>query len=143
MGQQPGVGRFAMDTSIVHQVFVAFVLAGMTAGAVATLSSMMAAFLSFAIPALLPVTVRFLAQGGALSTAMGWMVALYMILMVFIAWKLHETILMSLHLRLENREMIASLTAGKAPMENLNTELTAEVAEPTRSAESLRQRQEQ
>jgi len=131
------------DNSIVHQVFVAFVLGGMTAGAVATLSSMMAAFLSFAIPALLPVTVRFLAQGGALSTAMGWMVALYMILIVFIAWKLHETILMSLHLRLENREMIASLTAGKAQMEKLNTELTAEVAERTRSAEALRQSQEQ
>jgi hypothetical protein len=121
------------DASAPHQVFLAFVLAGMTAGAVAASSAMMAGFLLFAVPALIPLTIRFLAQGDDLHLAMGGMTALYFILLVFIARTMHLTIITSLNLRYENRDLVAYLAAAKGRAEKLNDELTFEINERKRA----------
>jgi len=53
--------------SFLHQVFTSFVIAGMIAGSVATLSPLLIAFLLFAVPAMVPITVQFLLRGGAFA----------------------------------------------------------------------------
>ncbi|MEW6543393.1 MAG: PAS domain S-box protein [Nitrospirota bacterium] len=98
------------EHSIAHQVFLSFVLAGMTAGAVTTLSPVREAFLSFAIPTLVPLALRFLAQGDPLGYAMGGMVALFTVIMAFVARKMHDTLATSLTLRFANEGLIADLT---------------------------------
>ncbi|HJY84620.1 MAG TPA: hypothetical protein VKK81_26495, partial [Candidatus Binatia bacterium] len=57
--------------SLIHQVFLVFVLGGMAAGAVAVLSPVMTAFLAVFIPTLLPLTVQLFLQGDEIHGAMG------------------------------------------------------------------------
>ena len=71
--------------SVVHQAFIAFVLGGMVAGAVGVFSAIMPVFLSFSIPALTPVTIRFMLIGDEIHIAMGTMTALFGILTYFTA----------------------------------------------------------
>jgi signal transduction histidine kinase/CheY-like chemotaxis protein len=136
-----GVWLFPV-ASITHQVFLAFVLGGMIAGAVGLLSAHMRVFLSFACPVAVPIIVRLLAQGDTLSRTMGGMAALFSTVFIFTAWKLHCTILTSLHLRFNNNELIGAVTAEKARVEHLNTELTAEITERQRAEAALRTAQE-
>jgi PAS domain S-box-containing protein len=66
--------------SLVHQVFIAFTLAGMTAGAVGVFSPIMPVFLAFIIPALAPIIVRFVIIFDTLHLAMAAMTTLFAIL---------------------------------------------------------------
>lgn len=128
------VGIFLFPAgSLPHQLFIAFVLAGMTAGAVAACSAMMVGVLLFAVPVLIPLAIQFLAQGDDLHLAMGGMTVLYAILMVFIARTMHQTIITSLNLRFENRDLVAYLAAAKGQAEKLNEELTFEINERKRT----------
>jgi signal transduction histidine kinase/ActR/RegA family two-component response regulator len=136
-----GVWLFPV-ASITHQVFLAFVVGGMIAGAVGLLSARMRVFLSFVCPAAVPIIVRLLAQGDTLSRTMGGMAALFSTVFIFTAWKLHCTILTSLHLRFNNNELVGAVTAEKARVEHLNTELTAEITERQRAEAALRTAQE-
>lgn len=127
------VGVFLFPAaSLPHQLFLAFVLAGMTAGSVAACSAMMVGFLLFAVPVLIPFTLQFLAQGDDLHLAMGGMIALYGILLVLIARTMNRTIITSLNLRFENRDLISYLGAAKGHAERLNDELTFEITERKR-----------
>jgi signal transduction histidine kinase len=136
-----GVWLFPV-ASLTHQVFLAFVLGGMIAGAVGLLSARLGVFLSFACPAAVPIIVHLLAQGDTPSRTMGGMATLFTLVIVFTAWKLHCTIRTSLHLRFDNVDLVAAVTAEKARVEHLNTELTAEITERQRAEAALRTAQE-
>ena len=127
-----GIFLFA-EASLPHQLFIAFVLAGMTAGSVAACSSMLAGFLLFVVPALLPLAIRFLAQGNDLHLAMGAMTVIYTILLMLLARSQNETILTSLNLRFENRDLVAYLANAKGQAEALNEELAFEINERKRT----------
>jgi hypothetical protein len=120
--------------SLPHQVFLSLVLAGMTAGAVAACSAAIVGFLLFALPALLPFAAQcFFAHDSDFHLVMGAMTALYLVLMVFLARTMHETILTSLNLRYENRDLVAYLGAAKGHADRLNDELTFEINERKRA----------
>lgn len=95
--------------SVVHQVFIAFVLGGMVAGAAASLSALKRAFFAYSLPALLPITVRFFVMGGDIHVAMGAMALLFGLLMVSTALRIHGTMVSSFALRFENRDLIEKL----------------------------------
>jgi signal transduction histidine kinase/CheY-like chemotaxis protein len=121
-----------------HQVFLAFILGGMIAGAVGLLAARMGVFLSFACPAAVPIIVHLLLQGDTLSRTMGGMAALYTLVIICTALRLHCIIRTSLHLRFNNADLVAAVTAEKARVEHLNTELTAEITERQRAEAALR-----
>ncbi|HEY7492641.1 MAG TPA: ATP-binding protein, partial [Candidatus Tectomicrobia bacterium] len=132
-----GVWLFPV-ASIAHKVFLAFILGGMIAGAVGLLSARMSVFLSFVCPAAMPIIVHLLVQGDTLSRSMGGMAALYTIVIIFTALKLHCVIRTSLHLRFDNTDLVATVTAEKARVEHLNMELNAEITERQRAEAALR-----
>ncbi len=132
-----GVWLFPVSSSP-HQVFLAFVLGGMIAGAVGLLSARMSVFLSFVCPAAVPIIVHLLVQGDTLSRTMAGMAALYTVVVIFTALRLHCTIRTSLHLRFDNADLVAAVTAEKARVEHLNTELIAEITERQRAEAALR-----
>jgi signal transduction histidine kinase/ActR/RegA family two-component response regulator len=132
-----GVWLFPAASST-HQVFLAFVLGGMIAGAVGLLSARMSVFLSFVCPAAAPIIVHFLAQGNTPSTTMGGMATLFTLVIIFTAWKLNCIIHTSLHLRFDNADLVATVTTEKAQIECLNMELTAEITERQRAEAALR-----
>ncbi len=121
------------EASVPHQALVAFVLAGMTAGAVAACSAMIVGFLLFAVPALVPLIIQLLSQGDDLHLAMGGMGAVYLIVLVFIARTLHVTIVSALDLRFENRDLVAYLSAAKTQVEKVNEDLGYEITERKRA----------
>ena len=100
-----------------HQVFLAFVLGGMAAGAVGLLSSVRTAFLAFFIPTVLPIIVRFLVHGGTVPVAMGFLGLLFAGALLAIARNFHASIVESLNLRFENYELIQSLSVAKEQAE--------------------------
>lgn len=66
--------------SIGHQALIAFVLAGMVAGAVGVFSPILSVFLSFSIPTLTPICIRFILAGDEIHMAMAVMTLLFGVL---------------------------------------------------------------
>ena len=85
-----GIFLFPKD-SPTHQSLMIFVLCGMVAGAAGTFSSIIAAFLAFMLPTLIPLFIRFLIIGGPIYHAMGAMTLLYMGLTLIIAQRINVT----------------------------------------------------
>lgn len=75
---------FAVD-SLPHQVFLAFVIGGMTAGAVTTLSAKLPAAYGFILLATLPLVYRFTQASHEFAAAMSMMVMLFTLLMMLTA----------------------------------------------------------
>jgi signal transduction histidine kinase len=113
--------------SIAHQVFIAFVLGGMAAGATSTYSSIKWGFAAFSVPALVPLGVHFLLINDVFHRAM----ALMTLLFLFLLWKIsrhhYGLTRTSLLLRFENREMIETLKRAKDDVEQLNQRLMEEI----------------
>jgi len=137
-----GIFLFA-PASLANQIFIAFVLAGMVAGAVGTYSALEKAFLAFGIPALAPLIIKFFSLGGEIHLAMGLMTLLFATLMIVTSRRSHKTILTSLKLLSENRNLIEYLTESKERAEALNIKLEAEVAKKKKAETELKRHQEQ
>ena len=106
--------------SLAHQSFIAFVIGGMVAGAVGVFSVMLVAFLSFSVPALLPLTVKFYLVNDPIHLAMGFMLSLFWIIMLLTAKRLNRDLLKSFLLKYENSDLISDLEA------EVKTRITAE-----------------
>ena len=125
--------------SIAHQSFLVMTLAGVTAGAVSALSARLTAFLSFALPTVLPLAYQLIAHGDGLHHAMSAMVALFLCLMAWTTRSLHHSIALSLTLRLENSSLVAYLTDEKTRVEKLNETLSLRITERRQAQEALTQ----
>ncbi len=130
------------EESLPHQIFLAFVLGGMMAGAAATYSVLYGAFLAFSVPALTPIIVRFFALGDDIHIAMGSMMVLFGAMMFVTARRIHTTTVASLRLRFENRDLVGYLSDAKERAENLNESLRSEIIERTRAEEQLARHRE-
>jgi len=60
-----------------YQVFLAFVLGGISAGAVAAYAGWLPSYYAFVVPAILPVSFSFIVQGTELGYFMGSMLVLF------------------------------------------------------------------
>lgn len=115
------------ENSIAHQVFLVFALGGMAAGAVAAFSTVMTAFLAFTIPALLPAIVSFFLHGGDIGGAMGFMLTVFLVLIIATARRVHKNIIDLIELRFEKTEILASLKSAKEKAETKSEELECEI----------------
>jgi signal transduction histidine kinase/CheY-like chemotaxis protein len=119
------------------ELILIFVIAGMGAGAAGTLAWYLPAFYLFAIPAILPLAVRILAQGGALHVAMGLLTVLYAVALSFVATHTNRAVADAFRLRFQNERLFARLSRARAALEESNRTLERRVAE--RSAALKRQ----
>jgi PAS domain-containing protein len=124
--------------SMPHQIFLAFVLGGMVAGATGLYSLDLKSFAIYTVASLTPVTMQLFSGGTLLHLAMGGMVILFAVLMGWIALQNHRSIMTSLRLSVENVGLVASLTAEKDRAERLNLDLTEEIRERERAEQELR-----
>lgn len=69
-------------SSYPHQVVLAFVLGGMVAGAVPLLSSVRHAYACFAIPVVLPISLRMMGTGDRIHFVMGLMMLIFGVAML-------------------------------------------------------------
>jgi len=139
-----------------YNVFVAFSLGGITAGAANSLAPLPHAMQLFTVLQLTPIVARFLAAGNEIHVAMAIMISFYGAAYLVISAQTRRTLLTSLRLRRENITEIAErkhvekeLRRHKDELEELvrerteqlqltNEELSAEIAERRAAEERLR-----
>jgi signal transduction histidine kinase len=108
-------GIWLLPLSVPHQTFIAFVLGGMVAGAAGTFSARMDAFVAYAIPTLMPISIHFLLFGDELRVAMGLMMLLFLVLLTWTAYRVNGLIARTLDLdgEIENVRAFAFGEAGE------------------------------
>jgi predicted signal transduction protein with EAL and GGDEF domain len=96
-----GLGGYFLFTeqSLVHQVFLVFVIAGICAGAITTLSAILSAACGFVVLAIVPVIIRFNLIDNDISLQMTIMAILFMVMILVSAQRLNQTIRESLKVR--------------------------------------------
>lgn len=109
---------------IAHQIFVAFVLAGMTAAGLSVLASRLEAVVIFMLPTLLPLSVQFFLQDGELYTTMGMMTLLFLGGMCIAGHNMYRSILNSLSARFDNQALVAEIAHRRQVEETLFQEKT-------------------
>jgi hypothetical protein len=118
--------------STAHQVFIAFVLGGMVAGAVGVFSPIFYFFLTYSIPVLVPITIRFFTMGDEIHRAMGVMTALYAVLISITAKRVNSST--TEHVLL--KEKFAGRTAE---LDYANRTLTQEIEEHKQTESELQE----
>jgi len=125
--------------SLAHEVFLAFLLGGMVAGATGTYSVMLRGFLLYTLPIIAPITVQLLRQGTEIEVAIGGLLVIFYAIMVNTAYYVHKTTIQSLRLRFENSELVADLMVSKSKSEQAIETLQHEVSERRNAEKALRE----
>jgi diguanylate cyclase (GGDEF)-like protein/PAS domain S-box-containing protein len=91
-----------------HEMFLVYMLAGLSAGGVVSFSTDLICAIGFSIFVLLPISIRLFIVGDSLSQAMGLAGILYLCFMVVTLRKIHRNVIenISLHFEAENREKL-------------------------------------
>jgi PAS domain S-box-containing protein len=92
------------ENSMPHQLFLVFIVGGMCAGAVTSLSPIRSMALSFLVLALTPLIVHLFLVGSDIYIAMGLMVLVFLILISFNAIAGYRSTEQNIVLRLESAE---------------------------------------
>jgi diguanylate cyclase (GGDEF)-like protein len=91
------------QNDIAHQAFLAFVIAGMCAGAVTTLSAILSSSFAFVVLAVTPLLSRWLLIDTTISAAMAVMTVLFTVMMLFTAKRMNYVVKESLRIRYANK----------------------------------------
>ena len=101
------------------QVFLAFVLGGLAAGAVVAYAFWLPAFYAFVAPSLLPLVIRFGYEQDELSILMGGMLALFVVTISFLARSSHESLAKSILLQVDKQILLDEITKSEEKYRNL------------------------
>ncbi|MDH3476017.1 MAG: PAS domain S-box protein, partial [Rhodospirillales bacterium] len=112
-----------------YHAFIAFVAAGMGAGAVAAGSIYLPAVNAFLWTSLAPLALIFAIEGQLIHLAMGTMVALFGVLMSRVARNLNRSLTDTFKLQADNAVLIEQLSAARNSLELRVQEKTAELGE--------------
>ena len=106
-----------------YVVFVAFVIGGMTAGAIAQHSVYLPALFSFMLPAVLPLAGAFVIEGTTISVAMGIMAAIYAGALALLGRDLNRSLVQNFQLHAEFKSLTGSLEQEIARRKHAEVEL--------------------
>jgi signal transduction histidine kinase/CheY-like chemotaxis protein len=123
--------------SFTDEVFVSFVIAGMVAGAIPSLSPIMGTYVLYLLGALLPLSVRMVLIGGELGFSLLLLILLFGSFMLVSARAHNRMVRTSLELRYANEDLVADLTEESDHAKALNAKLRAEMTERLRIEEAL------
>ncbi len=129
--------------SAMHQLFLAYLLGGMVAGAMATLSSYKWAFSAFSIPVVLPFTYQVITHESDIHLILALTYLLFVFAMGSISHRLYHTVTDSLKFRFENFDLLKRLIQAKNHQNGINRILQTQIAEKDRSQKALQTVKEQ
>jgi PAS domain S-box-containing protein len=118
-----GVVLFAAQ-DLQHQVFLAFVLAGIAAGSLTLTSFDLAAALSFAVLTLAPLSVRLFASAESAQGAMAAMVLLFMAFLALTALRAYRNVRETVVLRGAESARADTLLRSQRRLQELSDQLT-------------------
>jgi len=132
-------GIFPIRTgSSLEELFLLFVLAGLAAGGMSTLSSYRGAYAAFLIPAIVPFGVKLLLREGDMYLAMSSMLIVFVVLMSLISTRHYRSVVESLRFRFANRDLVEDLARAHEHEQAINKELQRQIQERHRIDEALR-----
>ena len=137
-----GVAGFRLfpHDSTVLQLALSFILGGTAAGGTAVLAPLRWAFPLFALPVLMPLSARFFLEGSPHYLIMGALTLIFLLVLLNVARLIHSTIITSIALRLENKDLVAALTAKAGNLQQINRLLKTEIHEHAHASDQLRDR---
>jgi signal transduction histidine kinase/CheY-like chemotaxis protein len=125
-----GLSVFLLPSHVLtYQVFLGFVISGMVAGAIPSLSACLEAYLFYMLGALVPFALRMIVIGDELAFTFLALILLFAVFMWLNARRYHRTLRHSLELGHVNLDLIASLTREKERIAGLNRDLEREIDE--------------
>jgi len=106
-----GLGAWMLypPDDIAHQAFQGVLVAGLTAGAVTSLSASMSATLAFLSLSVLPLAARFLSSGDEVISALGLLTIVFLGITVTGARRINASIIQNVRLRLQSSTQVAAL----------------------------------
>jgi diguanylate cyclase (GGDEF)-like protein len=100
---------FLFPADLPHQMYVAFILAGIGAAAMTSLAAMRRTYFLFLLPSILPLMVRFAWEGTEVHVSMAMLVGCFLIVVVRSAINMEKMIVTVLELRWANLELTRAL----------------------------------
>lgn len=114
-------------------ILVSFVIGGMAAGAVTTLSAHLPAFILYVVASVLPLNLRLVSLGEATSLAMAGMATVYVVGLFIVGRSFNAALIRSLVLNEENTRLLATreqeVRMRTADLRAANAELEREIGE--------------
>jgi hypothetical protein len=120
-----------------HELFLLFVLAGLSAGSMSTLSSFRGAYATFLLPAILPFAVKLMLREGEVFVAMSSMLILFIAMMSLISARHYRSVTESLRLRFANADLVNDLAAARDRQQAINRELEGQMQVRQRAEEAF------
>src|SRR6516225_2859836 len=137
-----GVGStLLLPDNIVEQTFFAFVIAGMCAGALVSLSYYLPAFIAYVYTSGLPLAISFLLDGQTVYVAMGCMALVFVAAVTFAAHHFNRAFVAGVRLNLVLGERTEQLTKRTEALTATNLRLEAEIAQRKVAEDQLHQAQ--
>jgi signal transduction histidine kinase len=120
-----GIGGIVMMSMApaIYQVLIAFVLGGMAAGGMPSLSRIFSAYLVFVVPLLLPAIVYFAYQGNELNISVAVMGTLLLVFLLAMGRRQEANIIYSMRIAKENRNLVQDLRREIAEREQVELRL--------------------
>ncbi len=127
------------ENNITHQVFAAFVLAGMCAGAVTTLSPILSTIYTFLLLVMLPLIARFILVETSINYAMAAMCIVFTVMLLGTSKRFNNTIRESLLKRQERKVMEERFRLGieASPAAMIMVDKTGGILHVNQEAERL------
>lgn len=136
---------FFAPGNLLAQGLLTFAIGGMAAAAAGTLSCHLPAFFGFFVPALSPLVLAALLEGGRFHYGMGAILVAYAVGMRRVALNNHRAYARALQLGVANTELLEALSASESELRDANRTLEHRVLERTKTLEqkdeALRQAQ--
>jgi signal transduction histidine kinase len=120
-----------------HQMFTAFMVGGVVAGAAAAYAPLEGAFACFAVPAMLPLFAATALSGDPLHRGMAVLMAVYALVMILISRNVRASAWSAVWLKLENRDLADGLSRAMRETLDLNASLKAEIRQRERTQAEL------
>lgn len=120
-------GILLMSDSLQQQMFITILLAGLSAGALATLSTFYSVFLLFTVINMTPLMIKMLSIGTGVHIATALLILIFMIFIITAASRMVKTIQMSISLRFQHDAALQDLAEKKNLADELNINLNRQI----------------
>ena len=110
---------FFDEHNIAHQAFLAFIIAGMSAGAVTTLSAQLLTALSFVLLSNLPLALRFAMASHEMATEMAIMMMFFVSMLIPISLRFHHSLKQQLTEHFERNHAEERLSKSESKFESI------------------------
>lgn len=111
---------FFQPQAMEYQMLIFFVLSGMGAGSVASLSAYNPAFNAYFLISMVPITIRLFWEDDRTNTILAFLAILFIASLCYFAAQLNRTFVLSLKLRFENSHLVNKLREQKDEAEIAN-----------------------